>query len=286
MTSIRSLALFALVAATVAAFAPRPAEGDFLDLPPRQVMIDATIASVELHDLLDIDFAAFGSHDTLDPIQADDVRNRVSDAQASTMDAIEDILADTGFASSAPGTASLGLLNLTLVLQDEMLDAVDRDARVRVISRPNILARDTLVATIEISKEHPIVEPRFDRGVSRRDAKAVQQFYDSAHRFHYRLMDYVTTFNGVILDLFPVAPPDISTRTVVTQVAFKDGSTLTIGGLLEFENGQKEMHTTQVPLLGDLPVVGHLFRNMGRRNSVVNEELMIFLTPKVIKQLQ
>lgn len=91
-----------------------------------------------------------------------------------------------------------------------------------------------------------------------------------------------TFANGAVVDVFPVDAPDISTRTATTTVLVKDGSTLTIGGIFEYENGEKEMLTSQIPGLGDLPVFRTFFRNMSKNNSVRNRELLILVTPEII----
>lgn len=91
-----------------------------------------------------------------------------------------------------------------------------------------------------------------------------------------------TFANGVVLDVFPVDVSRISTRTVVTKILVKDADTVTVGGLLEFENQEKEIQTSQVPILGNLPVLRYFFRNMSRENSLRNRELIISVTPMVI----
>lgn len=73
--------------------------------------------------------------------------------------------------------------------------------------------------------------------------------------------------------------PAIDTKNVQTQVLVDNGGTVVLGGIFE----QNERTTvTKVPVLGDIPVVGYLFKN----RSVVNDrtELMIFITPRVISE--
>ncbi len=101
----------------------------------------------------------------------------------------------------------------------------------------------------------------------------------------------VTGDNDVILTLYPQVSlvtgylktqvgdyPQISTREAMTTVSVEDGDTIAIGGLLqqdEIRNAKK------IPLLGDLPVIGKLFRH----DKVTKErnEIVIFLTPKIVK---
>jgi hypothetical protein len=88
---------------------------------------------------------------------------------------------------------------------------------------------------------------------------------------------------AAIQDVFPIALPRISTRTAVTNIVIKDSTSVTIGGIFEYENGEKEIQTTKVPLLGDLPILRYLFRNMGKQNSLKQKNLMIFITPMIVE---
>ena len=58
-----------------------------------------------------------------------------------------------------------------------------------------------------------------------------------------------------------------------------NGETIVLGGIFQHRTNVDE---TKVPLLGDIPLIGWLFRNTSRENS--KEELLIFVTPKIIKQ--
>ncbi len=77
-------------------------------------------------------------------------------------------------------------------------------------------------------------------------------------------------FNGV---------PSIDTRELVTQVVVNDGETVVLGGIYETEEIRTE---TKVPGLGNIPGIGHLFRNRSTENN--NAELLIFVTPKILRE--
>ena len=72
--------------------------------------------------------------------------------------------------------------------------------------------------------------------------------------------------------------PSIDTRKMSTRVMVGDGQTVVLGGILETDRRET---IKKVPYLGDIPVLGHLFKNKSR--SEQNEELLIFITPRVIK---
>jgi general secretion pathway protein D len=72
--------------------------------------------------------------------------------------------------------------------------------------------------------------------------------------------------------------PVTQKRTVDTTVIVKDSQTVVIGGLIE---DSETINVTKVPVLGDIPVLGWLFRDRSEKNTRTN--LYIFLTPRVIK---
>jgi len=73
--------------------------------------------------------------------------------------------------------------------------------------------------------------------------------------------------------------PPVDTRSVETSVLVDNGETVVLGGVYERE---KTFQREQVPWLGDLPVVGNLFKTTQRQDN--NEELLIFVTPKILKR--
>ncbi len=73
--------------------------------------------------------------------------------------------------------------------------------------------------------------------------------------------------------------PSIDTRTVTTNVLVGDGQTVVLGGILTVEHRDDE---TKVPYLGDIPVLGHLFKSTTKTNN--KDELLIFVTPKIVRE--
>jgi pilus assembly protein CpaC len=82
--------------------------------------------------------------------------------------------------------------------------------------------------------------------------------------------------NAIIVNGFKL--PALATRKANTNVRFKDGSTLVIGGLLRREEA---VNIYKVPILGDIPIIGSLFRSKNFQNG--DTELLLFVTPKLIK---
>ncbi|MNW03068.1 Type IV pilus biogenesis and competence protein PilQ precursor [compost metagenome] len=71
----------------------------------------------------------------------------------------------------------------------------------------------------------------------------------------------------------------IDTKHIQTQVLVENGGTVVIGGIFEMEETNNE---TKVPLLGDVPVVGNLFKSRTRETS--KREMLVFITPKMLMQ--
>lgn len=73
--------------------------------------------------------------------------------------------------------------------------------------------------------------------------------------------------------------PSIDTKNVTTQIAVNNGDTAVIGGIYE---EQIRNDVSQVPFLGNIPVLGYLFKQTGTISEKV--ELLIFLTPRIVKE--
>ncbi|MGC3981268.1 MAG: hypothetical protein QM808_08425 [Steroidobacteraceae bacterium] len=71
----------------------------------------------------------------------------------------------------------------------------------------------------------------------------------------------------------------MNTNSLTNQVLVNDGQTVVLGGILESEKRDVE---TKVPLLGDIPVIGHLFKTNSKTNN--KNELLIFVTPKILRE--
>ena len=72
--------------------------------------------------------------------------------------------------------------------------------------------------------------------------------------------------------------PSIDTRSVETQVLVDNGDTVVLGGVFEQSTSEGE---SKVPLLGDIPILGYLFRS--KSNTASKSELLIFVTPRILK---
>jgi type IV pilus assembly protein PilQ len=83
----------------------------------------------------------------------------------------------------------------------------------------------------------------------------------------------------VVVESGGVNVPAIDTREVTTQVLVNDGQTVVLGGILTTNSSNV---VNKVPWLGDIPVLGNLFKTTNRTNK--KDELLIFVTPKIVHQ--
>jgi type IV pilus assembly protein PilQ len=167
---------------------------------------------------------------------------------------------------------------------DLEISAAQAEGRGEVISTPRVITANQREASIEQGVEIAYQESASSGATTVQFKKAVLSL---------RVTPQVTPDNRIILDLnvkkdsigqiFVGAGgaqiPSIDTREITTQVLVNDGQTVVLGGILETERRETEK---KVPYLGDVPVLGRLFKTTGRTNN--KDELLIFVTPKILRE--
>ena len=160
------------------------------------------------------------------------------------------------------------------------LSAMQREGRGEVISSPRVVTSDQHQATIKVGQEIPYQESAASGRTTVAFKEAVLQLDVTPH---------ITPDDRIIMDLKVnkdspdfanevQGVPPVNTRSVETSVLVDNGETIVLGGVYERE---QTFQREQVPWIGDLPVVGNLFKTTNRRDN--NEELLIFVTPKILK---
>ena len=187
---------------------------------------------------------------------------------------------------SPAGQVALTLINLgSGNLINLELSALEGDSRGKVVSSPRVVTADNQKASIEQGTEIPYVTP----GTG--NSPATVQFKKAVLRLD--VTPQITPDNRIIMTVeirkdsvgqfVPVAGggfvPSIDTKNVITQIAVNNGDTAVIGGIYE-ETVNNDV--TKVPFLGDLPVLGYLFKTTNK--NIEKSELLIFLTPRVVKE--
>lgn len=175
------------------------------------------------------------------------------------------------FAVSLFKSGALRFLNLEL-------SALEADGRGKIVSSPRIVTADNIEATIEQGEEIPYREATSSGAASIAFKKAVMSL---------KVTPQITPEGNVVLTVYiskdsrgtedALGVPSINTKKIQTQVMVENGGTVVIGGIYQqIERNQ----SSKVPLLGDIPVLGYLFKNSVQQND--KTELLIFLTPKVL----
>jgi type IV pilus assembly protein PilQ len=273
-----------------------------LDIPVRQVQIEARIV------IVNDDFSRelgvrFGTQIALDHggSQGDGIiggGNYVTEDNNVVIDDQPGV-ANTGngwvmpdpeerYMVNLPINNPAGRFALTLLDSDYLVDlelsAAQAEGRGEIISSPRLVTANQREATIEQGVEIPYQESSSSGATTTQFKKAVLSL---------KVTPQITPDNRVILDLTVAKDsvgqlvasatggfvPSIDTREIVTQVLVNDGQTVVLGGILETELREAE---TKVPFLGDVPVLGYLFKTKSRTDN--KDELLIFVTPRILRE--
>jgi type IV pilus assembly protein PilQ len=197
-------------------------------------------------------------------------------------DALDRYLVNLPVANPA-GRIALALLDSDYLVDLE-LSAAQAEGRGEIISSPRLITANQREATIEQGVEIPYQESSSSGATTTQFKKAVLSL---------KVTPQITPDNRVILDLTIAKDsvgqlvssatggfvPSIDTREIVTQVLVNDGQTVVLGGILETERREGEQ---KVPLLGDVPVLGRLFKSTSKTDN--KDELLIFVTPRILRE--
>jgi type IV pilus assembly protein PilQ len=178
----------------------------------------------------------------------------------------------TSFAVSLFNAAANRFLNLEL-------SALEADGKGKIISSPRVVTADQVKAIIEQGTELPYQTATSSGATSIAFRKA---------NLKLEVTPQITPEGNIILSvdinkdsvgILTTAGYAIDTKHVQTQVLVDNGGTVVIGGIYQqFDRDQE----TKVPLLGDIPVLGNLFKNRSKQTD--KTELLVFLTPRVIAE--
>ena len=185
-----------------------------------------------------------------------------------------------GFLPNGYGALNLTLFNnsLTRFLNLE-LQALESDGRGRVVSSPRVLTANQVEASIEQGTEIPYQEATSSGATSVSFKKAVlslkvkpQITPDGRLQLSIEVNKDRPLYENALLNV-----PPIETKNVKSEVLIENGGTVVIGGIYEEEESTGE---DKVPLLGDVPVLGHLFKTQSKVSN--RKELLVFITPRIV----
>ena len=267
---------------------------DKLDVPVRQVMIEARVvrATDSFSKELGVKWGVLsqgiasndsllvgGSETTLFDLRDPDIDE---DTGAVTYD-IErpsNLSVDLGVTSQGASSIAFGLLEMSDLMLDLELSALQADGRGEIVASPKVLTTDKQQATVAAGTQIPY------QNATASGATATE-FINA--ELSLQVTPSITPDGRVAMELKinsdspgeiqPSGIRAIDTNRVETNVLVDDGQTVVLGGIFQNQNNQS---TTKVPLLGDLPVVGTLFRKTLNSNN--KQELLIFVTPRLVNE--
>jgi general secretion pathway protein D len=277
-----------------------------LDRPRRQVFVEAAILEVSLDRALDIGVSFHGGQ-TVDTSKGQGILFGGSITN-QTLNSI--VLSPTALSGLAVGLRGpeipnaenlLGIPGLSLPAFGVMFQALQTNNDVNVLSMPHILTTDNEKAEITVGQNIPF-QGAFVGGlpssgttgstgstaglsgflpsvsVQRQDVALKLSLTPHVNEGDFVRIELDQEVSDIASQNFNGLGPSTSKRTAKTVVVAKDTQTIVIGGLMSDRIIEAE---TKIPFLGDLPLLGYLFKSKKRTTQKTN--LLIFLTPYIIK---
>lgn len=226
-----------------------------LDQPARQVMVETRLAAISAGDGVSIGFRWRA------------LRNRLT------------MTTPLAVLGSEVSTFSYGVLNVSGLTLDAELSALASEGSAEIIARPSVMTSEHQKARISSGQQIPYQETTHSGATTTRFVNAELS------------LEVVPTITGegqinMALELShdnageiqPNGARAIDTNRLSTKVTIGDGQTLVLGGIFRQQDSRS---VSRVPILGNIPILGRLFRRDVQRSD--KQELLIFVTPRVVK---
>lgn len=236
-----------------------------IDAAPNQVMLEATIAEVTLNDQLRFGLRWF--------FEKGASEFRLTD------------LATTVIAPTVPGFSYF--INTPNV--QVALNALGTITDVNVVSSPTLMTLDNKKAILQVGNEVPVatqsavsvVTPGAPivNSISYRNTGVILNITPRVSDSGRVLLEIEQEVSDVVAtDSSEINSPTFQQRRVRTTVAVQDGESIVLAGMMQDRASRAR---TQVPVIGDIPLVGNLFKN--KNDTIARTELLIAITPRVVK---
>jgi general secretion pathway protein D len=260
---------------------------ELLDRRQDQVLIETALIELTSRDLLDIGVElGFADIPNADNSGGFGVTGfGLSELQDSDGDGLVDVRVPLFSQGVTAGIIDGGDFSIPM-----LLSLVEEKRNSNVLNIPSVLVNNNSVATVSTLDEQPTTQVTLGGGVTGQtqtnfngyeEAGITMEISPSISASRYLRLDIslqVSTFIGAVQGAIP--PPRV-TRTIETQVNVPDGATMVIGGIVVDNESDTR---TQVPFLGDIPIIGRLFsRETSNRDRTV---LYFFVTPHIMKDTE
>src|SRR5690554_3088481 len=265
---------------------------DQIDIPIRQVMIEAriVIANTDFRKELGVRWGGVGLYDrssnalvevagSMEGLDSDPGTPLDFFTGNGTIELNENRIVDLGVANPA-GSLAFGVLTDNAFLDLE-LSALENTGYAEIVSQPKVITGDKQRATISSGTEIPYQEASASGATTTSFKEAVLKL---------DVTPQITPDNRIIMDLVinqdsvgQINPatniPTIDITELETKVLVANGQTVVLGGVFTVEQVRGER---KVPVLGDIPYLGRLFKSEANENN--KTELLIFITPKIVAE--
>lgn len=249
------------------------------DVEVQQVLIEARLVTARSSITKDLGVKWGFGYEDIDNGKGIILNNSIGGVDFANPPTTAGLAVDLGATAANPTSFAIGIKPGASSLLALELSALQSDGQAEIISQPKIVTMNGKTASIESGREIPFQTVE--------DGEVKIEFKDVVLRLEVTprinpgdriAMDLLikqdslgdTTFNGQIT---------IDNNELVTSVVVPDGQTIVLGGVFQNETSET---INKTPLLGDLPVLGNLFKN--KENTGVKTELLIFITPKLIRE--
>ena len=246
-----------------------------VDIRPKQVLIEASIMDVTLTE--DMQFG-------IDWSNLDTVVTQLPSVTATAGDlakGVDYIKSATSSQVSKSGGLTFGMAHGNIA---GFIRAIEDVTDVTILANPKILAINKQLGQVYIGTKLGYLSST----TQNQSGSTTQQveFLDTGTKLSFR--PYIGDDGYIRMDIHPKDSsgvlnvenvPDETSAELVTNIMVKDGETIVIGGLFRDKVTAKR---TQIPLLGDIPVLGLLFR--GKADKVERHEVVVLLTPHIIQE--
>jgi type IV pilus assembly protein PilQ len=172
-------------------------------------------------------------------------------------------------------------LNLNLALE-----ALQQDGKTRTLARPEIVTVENNKASIALGEEIPYetvssagTTVQFKEAVLKLEVTPTVIREGDVNRIKMAVLVENNSRGTVVNAAGGAQPPAINKRRAETQVLIREGERLVIGGVT---NSETENNIRKVPMFGDIPILGWLFKQKGDRNT--STELVVFITPSIVRR--
>ena len=264
-----------------------------LDIPARQVLIEARIVNIDTtyEEELGVKFGVSNTrHLSGNLAGANQLTQGIGVSNITPLsDRLNfNIPANMLFSGQTPGTIGLALARIGPVMLDLELSALEGELHAQVIAKPRVVTSNQQKASIQTGEEIPYQESTSSGATSVVFKKAVLSL---------EITPQITPNNKIILNMratedkrgtntavgtngsstTPTTIPSIDTQEVQSNILLNNNETIVIGGVYKQVN---QNTIDRIPFFGTLPIIGNLFTHTGQLRE--KHELLIFLTPKII----